>query len=204
MQEEHDLLGLEFPDRGERFDRFEESLAYLRAAFDPGGEGFSGKHYRLSNRPIRPLPSRLPLIVGGGGPRRTPRLAGTYADEFNLFAGPPDEMADRITVARSAAEAAGRDPDRLRISVIGPAIAGTDEPAYRANLERISAAHPSGREPDDLEERLADRGLPVGPPDRARDAIAAFEAVGVDRFYLQHLGPFDHDLLEDVFAGLRG
>jgi len=204
MEEEHELLGLDFPELGERFDRFEEALAYLRAAFGPGDDGFAGRYYRLAPRPVRPKPASISLVVGGSGPRRTPRLAGTYADEFNLFAGPVGEMRDRIERARRAAEEAGRDPEALRISVMGAAVTGTDESKYRRNLERIAAAHPFGRSPEDLESRLSERGLPVGPPSRAREAVAALAAAGVSRFYVQHLGPFEEDLMGDLFDGLRG
>ena len=51
MPEEHELLGLDFPELGERFDRFEESLAYLTAAFSGEGRGFTGEHYTLAPRP---------------------------------------------------------------------------------------------------------------------------------------------------------
>ena len=204
MEEEHELLGLDFPELGERFDRFEETLGYLRAAFGEPDAGFEGEHYRLSNRPLRPKTPRMQIVVGGGGPRRTPRLAGTYADEFNIFAGEPDEMKVRIERARAAAEAAGKDPAALRISVMGAAIAGTTEQAYRANLERIAAGHPFPRPAAELEERLSDRGLPIGAPGRAAEAVSRLAEIGVDRFYVQHLGPFEDDLVEDLFAGLRG
>jgi alkanesulfonate monooxygenase SsuD/methylene tetrahydromethanopterin reductase-like flavin-dependent oxidoreductase (luciferase family) len=204
MAEEHELLGLDFPETGERFDRLEEALAYLQAALGPDARPFAGHHYTLSGRPMRPTPANLQIVVGGSGPKRTPRLAGTYADEFNVFAGPPGEMADRIGRAREAAAAAGRDPERLRISVMGPAVAGTDEASFRRNLEAVAAAHPFGRSPEDLAERLADRGLPVGPGPAAREAVASFAAAGVDRFYLQHFGPWDEAVLEDLFTALRG
>lgn len=203
MEEEHDLLGLRFPDQGERFDRFEEALAYLRAAFDPAAPGFSGEYYSLAARPVLPTPRRLPIVVGGKGPRRTPRLAGTYADEFNVFAGDPEDIRERVERARAAAADAGRDPGALRVSLMGPAITGTDAAAYRENLERIAAADPFGRTAERIEERMTDRGLPIGPPDRAAEALAAFAAAGVTRYYVQHFGPFEEDLLEDLFTGLR-
>ncbi|MBU1227697.1 MAG: LLM class flavin-dependent oxidoreductase [Actinobacteria bacterium] len=204
MPEEHELLGMDFPELGERFDRFEEALQYLRAAFGPGDGGFSGDYYTLAARPLRPKPSGIEIVVGGGGARRTPRLAGTYADEFNVFTAPPAEMAERIERARSAAGAAGRDPSALRISIMGPAVVGTDESSYRSNLERIAAAHPFGRSAAEIESRLLQQGLPVGTGAPVREAVAALEAGGVDRFYVQHFGPFDEDLMEDLFAALRG
>ena len=203
MEEEHALLGLDFPDQGERFDRFEEALAYLQAALGPGDDGFSGEYFTLASRPVRPKPAHIPIVVGGGGPQRTPRLAGTYADEFNVFFSSPDEIRDRVETAGKAAVTAGRNPEALLISVMGGAITGKDEASYRRNLERVAAADPFGRSPEDLEAHFEERGLPIGPAARARQVMAALGEAGVGRFYLQHFGPFEHDLMEDMFDTLR-
>ncbi|MBA3282621.1 MAG: LLM class F420-dependent oxidoreductase, partial [Acidimicrobiia bacterium] len=88
--DEHTAYGIPFPSLGERFDRFEEQLAVLVGLWDtPEGEAFSfdGTHYPISNSPGLPKPTQRPhppIIIGGGGAKRTPRLAATYADEFNM------------------------------------------------------------------------------------------------------------------------
>jgi len=204
MAEEHELLGLEFPEMSERFDRFEEALGYLQAAFGPGDDGFAGQHYTLAARPMRPKPRHLPIVVGGNGPRRTPRLAGTYADEFNVFAGDPDDIAIRVVRARDAASAAGRDPAALRISMMGAAITGTTEASYRDNLAKIAAAHPFNQDAAAYEATLKERGAPVGVGSQVRETLAAFEEAGVQRFYVQYFGPFEEPLMEDLFDSLRG
>jgi alkanesulfonate monooxygenase SsuD/methylene tetrahydromethanopterin reductase-like flavin-dependent oxidoreductase (luciferase family) len=205
MEEEHAAFGLPFPDVGERFARLEEALAYLWAAFGRSPGGFDGEFYSITSDEIRPLPTGdLPIVVGGTGPRRTPRLAGTYADEYNMAVLASGEIAARVTLAREAAEAAGRDPEALRVSVMGGAITGTDEASFRRNLEQIAAAHPLGRSPEQIESSMRERGLPVGPGDEARAALRALEDAGVTRFYLQHFGPFAPDLLAEQFAVLSG
>jgi len=204
MEEEHAAFGMPFPDMAERYARLEEALTYLWAAFGRSGGGFEGEFYSLTADEIRPRPTgSLPIVVGGSGPHRTPRLAGTFADEYNLMVMPPAEIAVRVERAREAAVAAGRDPGTLRISVMGAAVTGRNEASFRENLERVAAAHPFGRSPEQLESTMRERGLPVGPGEEARAALAALEDAGVSRFYLQHLGPFDDDLLEDQFASLR-
>jgi len=201
---EHEAFGLPFPEQAERFDRLEEALGYLRAAFGKSMPGFGGTHFSLGDAPVRPGPTGgLPIIVGGTGPTRTPRLAGTYADEYNVSFLPPNEVARRVAAARRAATAAGRDPDDLVISVLGPAITGTDEAAFRSNLAQIAAADPFGRDADAIAARFAERGLPWGPAGPAREQLAALEETGVSLFYLQHPGPFHRPLLEDTFAALR-
>jgi alkanesulfonate monooxygenase SsuD/methylene tetrahydromethanopterin reductase-like flavin-dependent oxidoreductase (luciferase family) len=203
MEHEHDLLGIPFPDVAERFDRFEEALAYLHAALGRSGGGFRGEHYAVEDAEFHPTAPGMRLVVGGSGPQRTPRLAGTYADEYNTAFLPADELAVRIERVRNAAEAAGRDPGELLISVMGGAVVGRDEASFRRNVERIAAVHPMGRTPEQLEEGMRKRGLPVGTPAEARQALGAYADVGVELFYVQHLGPFDHDLVEETFDVLR-
>ncbi len=87
---EHRAYAIPFPPLGERFERLEEQLAIITGLWGtPAGERFSytGRHYEVTDSPALPKPRqqpRPPVIVGGHGPSRTPRLAATYADEFNL------------------------------------------------------------------------------------------------------------------------
>ena len=125
---EHTAYGVPFPPLGERFERLEEQFAVIRGLWDtPEGEtfDFEGRHYQLKDSPALPKPVQQPhppLIVGGGGAKRTPRLAATYASEFNLpFSSPADTEAQfaRVRAActdsgtRSRDPAAVRRPDRL-------------------------------------------------------------------------------------------
>ncbi|MDH3251092.1 MAG: LLM class flavin-dependent oxidoreductase, partial [Acidimicrobiia bacterium] len=143
--EEHELFGIPFPDR--RFDMLEDALAYTRAGLE--GRGHEGPHYRISDFEMRPEPSNLRIVVGGSGPKRTPELAGRFADEFNVYCGPLEEIAVRIELARSAAEQAGRDPGALMISTAGVVITGTTDAEYRSALEAASKRF--GRPPHELE-----------------------------------------------------
>ncbi|MDX6218877.1 MAG: hypothetical protein QOJ48_558, partial [Frankiales bacterium] len=84
---EHTAFGIPFPPLGERFERLEEQLEILRGMWEATGPySFTGKHYQLADNPgyVTPAQDRLPVIIGGFGPKRTPRLAATYADEFNV------------------------------------------------------------------------------------------------------------------------
>ena len=205
MEREHALFGLPFPPWEERFARLEESLQYLRAALGKAPGGFEGTHYRFEGGPVHPRPTGpLPIVVGGKGIRRTPRLAGRYADEYNLVSSSPADLASRIAAARRAAQEAGRRPQDLVISVMASAATGPTPAAFRRNLEAAAAADPQGRSPDAIAELLREHGEPVGPAPEAREALAALEAAGVSRFYLQHLGPFDRQYLEDTFSALAG
>jgi alkanesulfonate monooxygenase len=190
---EHSAYGIPFPPLGERFERLEETYAVLTGLWGtPEGETFSfdGRHYHLDNSPALPKPAqrpRPPLIAGGGGPTRTPRLAATYADEFNLpFSSVADTEAQYARV-RAACEARGRDPRTLRLSTAQTVCCGKDE----AEVERRAVN--IGRKPDEL------RAYGVaGTPDEVVARLNEYAGIGAETVYLQvlDLDDLDHvDLL---------
>jgi alkanesulfonate monooxygenase SsuD/methylene tetrahydromethanopterin reductase-like flavin-dependent oxidoreductase (luciferase family) len=204
MEKEHTDFGLDFFDQGGRFDRLEEALEYLHHAFGRKDGPFEGEHYSLEETTVRPLPTGdLPIIVGGFGPKRTPRIAGTWGDEFS-FGITNDFEAVRVRVERmrEAAEKAGRDPDAILVSMMTAAAVGTDQAAYESNLARIAAADPFGREASALAERYEERGVPLGSADQAQETVGRLEEAGIERLYIQHFGPYEHDLLDDTFRAL--
>ncbi len=182
---EHAAFGISFPPLGERFDRFEEQLAIITAMW-AGEPSYDGEHYRYADNPglVRPVQHPLPIIVGGGGKKRTPRLAATYAHEFNLpFASLTDTEAQFGRVREAAAQT-GRD---LVYSAAQVLCVGRDE----AELKRRAAS--IGREVDELREN----GL-AGSPAEVVDRIGRFAALGATRLYLQVLDLADLDHLELV------
>lgn len=193
--DEHHAYGIPFPPLGERFDRFEEQLAIITGLWEtPAGERFSfaGEHHQLTDSPALPKPAqspRPPIIIGGGGAKRTPRLAATYAQEFNLpFSSVADTGAafDRV---RAACEAAGRDPGSMVFSAAQVVCVGADE----AEVERRAAA--IGRQPAELRENGA-----AGTPAEAVERLLAFRELGATRAYLQVLDLADLDHLELIAA----
>jgi alkanesulfonate monooxygenase SsuD/methylene tetrahydromethanopterin reductase-like flavin-dependent oxidoreductase (luciferase family) len=181
MEPEHSHFGIEFPGEDERFDRLEEALGYLRAALDPDSPGFRGRYYNLAPFESQPRPA-LRLIVGGTGARRTPTLAGRFADEFNAYPGKAD-LAGRVGLARAAAADAGWKSGDLVISSAFPVVAGRTEAEYR---DALSAFADRRREtPGAVEAELTAVGIPHGTPGRLREGIDALAPIGVSRIYLQ-------------------
>lgn len=113
---DHSAYGIPFPSPAERFERMEEQFQVITGLWaTPPGELFSyeGRHYRLTDSPALPKPvqqPRVPLIVGGRGPHRTPALAARYADEFNLPFTSPAQSAELYAGARAARTATGGPP----------------------------------------------------------------------------------------------
>jgi alkanesulfonate monooxygenase len=199
---EHTAYGIPFQPLGERFERLEEQLTIITGLWDtPPGEtySFAGKHYQLAKSPALPKPVQRPhppVIVGGGGVARTPRLAATFADEFNLaFHGVAETGAQFVRV-RSACEQIGRDPATLGLSAAQVVCCGVDE----AEIARRAAS--IGREVAELRTSGA-----AGTPDEVVERCRALGAAGADTVYLQvlDLNDLDHIRLigESVLPHLR-
>jgi F420-dependent oxidoreductase-like protein len=189
FEAEHTAYGIPFPPLGERFGRLEEQLAIITGLWGTeAGETFSfdGTYYKLTDSPALPKPAqrpRPPVLLGGAGARRTPRLAARFADEFNLPFRTVQDSAAAFERVREACRAAGRYPASMIYSVAQTVCCGKDEAEFRRRAAAI------GREPDSM--RAA--GL-AGTPGEVAAKIAEFAEIGADRVYLQvlDLGDLDH------------
>ncbi|MFI0777150.1 LLM class F420-dependent oxidoreductase [Streptomyces sp. NPDC021212] len=194
-EEEHTAYGIPFPK--EKFARLEEQLAIVTGLWKtPVGETFShdGAHYQLTDSPALPKPAqgRVPVLVGGQGPTRTPRLAARFADEFNMpFASVEDSEAQFGRV-RAAAEEAGRKGDDLVYSNALVVCVGKDD----AEVARRAAA--IGREVPELKEN----GL-AGSPAEVVEKIGRYAEAGASRVYLQILDLDDLDHLELISSQVQ-
>lgn len=200
MRAEHEMFGFDLPDWSERFARLEEALGYLSAALGTGPAGFDGSYYHLDEVDHLPKGINLRLLVGGSGPRRTPELAGRFADEFNIYSLPATQLAERIERAGDAAERAGRDRNALRISCASPPIIGVDEATYRSRLIAFAAAR--SMEPERLEQGARDIAVPMGTHEEARDTFGSLTSLPISRYYLQVLGGFDMDYAAELIEVL--
>ena len=162
-EEEAVGLGLPFPPTAERFERLEETLRIVHQMWSDDDGPFEGTHYRLARTLNVPQPLRRPhppILIGGGGERKTLRLVAQYADACNLFAGP--ELAHKLDVLRRHCDDVGRDYDTIEKTVMGPI--DLDQPVDRT-LDELRA--------------MADLGvthLHVGP--RGPEPMRAVEFLG--------------------------
>ncbi|GAB2751670.1 LLM class F420-dependent oxidoreductase [Amycolatopsis magusensis] len=193
---EHTAYGIPMPEIKERFDLYSEQLAVLTGLWEtPEGETFSfdGEHYQLAEAPGLPKPvqrPRPPVIIGGGGKKRTPQLAARYADEFNLPFTDADTALAQFQRVEAAAAEIGRDGKEIVRSAAQVVAIGRDE----AEFTRRAAA--IGREPDEVRQN----GI-AGAPAEAVDKIGAWvEKTGITRLYLQVLDLSDLDHLELIAA----
>jgi len=111
-------LGLPFAPLAERFERLEETIQICLQMWNGAEESYAGRHYHLArtlNSPPALQRPHPPILIGGGGERKTLRLVARYAQSCNLFAGP--EVAHKLEVLRGHCEAEGRDYDEIEKTV---------------------------------------------------------------------------------------
>jgi F420-dependent oxidoreductase-like protein len=131
-------LGLPFPPTAERFERLEEALQICLQMWSNDDSPYPGKHYRLERTLNSPQPlsrPHPPILIGGGGERKTLRLVAQYAQACNLFAGP--ELKHKLDVLRGHCEAVGRDYDDITKTVMMPLDPGPGGEHVDAILERL-------------------------------------------------------------------
>ncbi|MBQ1104496.1 MULTISPECIES: LLM class F420-dependent oxidoreductase [Streptomyces] len=195
FEQEHKAYGIPFPK--EKFGRLEEQLAIITGLWETEvGTTFSydGTYYQLTDSPALPKPAqtKVPVLIGGHGATRTPRLAAQYADEFNIPFASLEDTEKQFGRVRAAAQAHGRSPDDLVYSNALIVCTGKDD----AEVARRAAA--IGR---DVEELKAN-GL-AGSPAEVVDKIGSFEAIGSSRIYLQVLDLDDLDHLELISSQIQ-
>jgi F420-dependent oxidoreductase-like protein len=199
---EHAAYGIPFPPLGERFSRLDEQLAILTGLWQtPVGKTFSysGRHYQLTDSPALPKPVQSPhppIVIGGGGKTRTPRLAAAYAAEFNMPFRRLPETREAFERVRAACAESGRDPASMTYSAALSVCCGRDD----AEVDRRIAA--IGRHA----EELRTKGV-VGTPERLADALGGYVEAGASRLHLRiwDLGDLDHIelLAAEVLPRLR-
>jgi alkanesulfonate monooxygenase SsuD/methylene tetrahydromethanopterin reductase-like flavin-dependent oxidoreductase (luciferase family) len=188
---EHTAYGIPFPSVRDRFDRFEEQLEIITGLWEtPEGKtfAFEGTHYALTESPALPKPvqrPRPPIIIGGVGAKRTPRLAARYADEYNVPFHSVEDTGAAFERVRAACADGGRESGSIRLSAAQIVCCGRDEAELRRRADAI------GRSVEDLREN----GV-AGTPAEVVDRIGRFGALGAERMYLQTLDLEDLDHLE--------
>jgi F420-dependent oxidoreductase-like protein len=194
---EHRAYGIPFPPTVTRFEMLEEQLAIIEGLWTtPAGEtfAFDGKHYQLSDSPALPKPAqqpRPPIVMGGHGAQRTPRLAARYAADFNLPFAPVSAFRDAGDRVRTACEAIDRDPASMRYTTAQVVCVGSNE----AEVERRAQA--IGRAPGDLRAN----GV-AGLPGEVLETLQRFADAGADTAYLQVLDLDDLDHIRLIAADI--
>lgn len=172
--DEHVGYGFPFPPVGERMDRLEDALRICRAMFTEDVPSYEGRYHSIRGALNHPRPVRggIPILVGGGGERRTLRLVAEYADACNVF-GDRAMVRGKLDILRRHCDDVGRDPDEITKTRLGTLVLRrTVEEADRA-VEATATAR--GADPAQLRAMAT-----VGDPDAVCEELAGYFDDGVD------------------------
>jgi F420-dependent oxidoreductase-like protein len=160
QRNEHVAYGLALPSISRRLDAFEEACAVIRSLLTQPRTTFDGAFYQLAEAPCDPKPVQtpLPLLIGGGGARRTLRIAAQFADEWHVWST-PDEFRRKSDILDRHCEDIGRDPSTIKRAT-GALVLLSDR-----------------RGPADRDE--------LGTPARILDLLGAYQAAGTDEFIVR-------------------
>ncbi len=172
---EHAGFGFDFPAVKERMDRLDEALQICRAMFTQERATFEGRYYRAKEalnypRPLRP--SGIPILVGGGGEKRTLRLVAQYADACNFF-GDVEELRHKIAILERHCADVSRDPAEITKTRLGGLVIA----ATAAEAERKGALL---REQRNMTKERYDSYVVAGDPTRVAEEVRAYLDAGLD------------------------
>ena len=166
QENEHAAYGLDLGTVKERLDRFEEATQILISLLREQRTTFAGDYFHITDAPNQPAPVQrpIPILIGGGGEKRTMRIAARYADEWNSWTT-PDVLEHKVGVLHKHCSDVGRDPDEIRVSTQALLFLGTDESWL------------AGKRDSD-----AGRAAVVGNPAEVSEIIGRYAQAGADEF----------------------
>lgn len=178
---EHNSLGFEFGTFTDRFERLEEALEIIKGMLAGERPTLHGKWYSVTDAINSPAPlSKIPVLIGGAGERKTLRLAAQYADDSNLICG-PHEVPHKLEVLAQHCDAVGRDRSELTVTAQASAcIAPTHDQAV-ADADAYLAARGVDMNDPDMAELIRSMVV-IGDPDEVGEVFAGRMVDGLDGF----------------------
>ncbi len=177
FEQEHDSLGFEFGSFTDRFEKLEEALQIIVPMLRGEQVSFSGKHYRVTDAVNSPPPiSRIPIMIGGSGEKKTLRMVAQYADESNLAGATYEEIPRKLDALAAHCERLGRDRSEITVTKLTMVcIAPTMEEA-EADVRATAAAKGWG---DEIMEMV--KGVLIfGDPDTVGERLREVMGNGLD------------------------
>ena len=191
---EHRMYGIAFPDVRERQDRLEEATLLIKTLFDADAPmSFEGRYYRLEKAVFLPKSVQKPhppIMIGGGGEKRTLRTLAKYGDVMNV-SGTPSIVRDKIAVLERHCREAGRDPGEIEKTVFGTLVVSENQ----GLIDRVAAMFGAGLglTPDD-----AKKQLPIGSAAHVREVVEQYAALGVTQMIMPSQGPWKREVYQRI------
>jgi alkanesulfonate monooxygenase SsuD/methylene tetrahydromethanopterin reductase-like flavin-dependent oxidoreductase (luciferase family) len=177
FEHEHQALGYEFGTFTERFEKLEEALQIIIPMLRGERATLSGKYYNVVDAINSPAPlSRIPVMIGGSGEKKTLRMVAQYADESNLSSGTIDEIPRKLDALAAHCQRLGRDRSEIKVTKLTMVcIAPTMEEA-EADLREIAGVKGFNDEVVELMKHI----LIYGDPDTVGEKLLAAMNTGID------------------------
>jgi F420-dependent oxidoreductase-like protein len=192
FEREHDAYGIDFGSGfGERLDRLDESVSLLRRLLD--GERVAehvGRFYRMHDALVEPRPvqARLPILIGGSGPKKTLRTAARYADAWNA-GGTVDQLRKKDATLRERCAEIGRNPDEIeRTTSVWMSIRDDPKEARRVLAANATANGDTLADDDDT--------AYLGSPQKIADELRPIVELGFRHVIVDAMAPYDAETLE--------
>ncbi len=180
---EHDALGFEFGTFTERFEKLEEALQIIRGMFAGERPSLDGTWYQVKEAINSPAPlGPIPIMIGGGGEKKTLRLVAQYADESNLICG-VDEIPRKLDALAGHCERLGRDRSEITVSYQAMACVAPTHDQAVADLDVLLTSRGLDVASMSADDAAAVRAMvPHGDPSEIGELFASYLAAGVDGF----------------------
>jgi len=194
FEREHDAFGIDFgAGFGERLDRLGEAVPLVRRLLDGERVTYKGTWYRFTDAVCEPLPvqSRLPILIGGKGPKKTIPIVARHADLWNAY-GTPAELAASDAILRAACDAVGRDEREIERTFNGNVVIRDS----REEAERAWTGWRERHRPQAGEDRLN----AFGTVDDVAGQLDGYRAAGFGHAVLIFRSPFDLETMDRLPA----
>jgi F420-dependent oxidoreductase-like protein len=195
-EQEHWAYGIAFGTDGERLALLDEACTVIRSLFENKVTSFEGKHCTVHEAVLWPKPvqPRLPILIGGGGERKTLRIVARHADLWNGF-GTPDVIRRKIGILREHCAAVGRNPEEISVTANIGIIVRDNASSVRQRLDEIG---PVAGFPD-----YAASNQPYGTPETVAQRLAEYAAAGVREIIAVMPAPYDRETIERLATEVR-
>lgn len=180
---EHDSLGFEFGTFTDRFEKLEEALQIIKGMFAGERPSLNGKWYQVNDAINSPAPlGPIPIMIGGGGEKKTLRLVAQYADESNLIC----EVADiprKLDALAAHCDRLGRDRSEITVSYQGRACVAPTHDQAVTEVDALLASRGLDTSAMSADDAAVMRAMvPHGDPDEIGELFSTYLTTGVDGF----------------------
>ena len=192
FEREHDAHGIDFGSGfGERLDRLDEAVGLIRRLLDGETVDHEGSTYTMRQAAQAPLPiqARLPILIGGSGPKKTLRTLARYGDAWNT-SGTLQKVAASDAILRGHCSAVGRDPKTIERTVSFPIV-------IRNDASKAAEAFEGLLRHNGLTE-ITDVPILIGSPAVIAERIAPYRSLGFGTVIVRLPAPFDPETIERI------